>query len=152
MFKKSFSLALSVLGFFMFISATILFMSCENNNSEPEKYRIIYHGYGIFWNGNGFTGDSENGHTSGEVPVDPNEYKEGDLVRLVPHNMTKEGHYCYPKYNVHHADQFIITSYDPVDGFVSHIPDNVVFSVDWDGIIVMQNKNAEVYITWFPDH
>jgi hypothetical protein len=55
----------------LFVGIVLLLFACNNGNmsekTAPEKYRVIYHG---------------NGHTSGEVPVDPKEYEAGEMVYL----------------------------------------------------------------------
>jgi hypothetical protein len=55
----------------LFADIVLLVFSCKNGGMSektvPEKYRVIYHG---------------NGHTSGEVPVDPKEYEAGEMVYL----------------------------------------------------------------------
>jgi hypothetical protein len=55
------------------LSIVSLLFACNNGNMSeqtiPEKYRVIYHG---------------NGHTSGEVPVDPKEYEKDETVYLLP--------------------------------------------------------------------
>jgi hypothetical protein len=65
-----------VMKHFLILSCIVfLVMSCHNgnmdnkNNGEPKFFTVTYHG---------------NGHTSGEVPIDPNEYKEGDRIIVLP--------------------------------------------------------------------
>ena len=123
------------------LAAALLVFACDNggmDNQEPEKYNVIYFGHR--------KDDPDNGHTSGEVPIDPKEYKEGDTVNLLPPGtMEKEG-YIFIGYEVYNSDPLLYG-----DIYANLSSDAALLMIPGYPIRI-SNKNVEVYTSWMEKH